>query len=77
MPIIVSTEVTKDLKASQNIYWLSLKDKPVVWAQKALSVARAKPETSTSYLQDFRFDIGSEARKLVERYEEISAISDS
>ncbi len=77
LPIIVSTEVTKDLKASQNIYWLSLKDKPVVWAQKALSVARAKPETSTSYLQDFRFDIGGEARKLVERYEEISAISDS
>jgi len=62
-----SDVITKET-AITNVFFLSLKDSPVIWAEKILETSISSRTDMTSKLKEFGFDITQEAKKLGDFY---------
>lgn len=72
---LVSNNITKELKMTENIEFLDIKENPTVWAEEAirhLDCEGATDRLSANYaMKNSKFDINHEKDKLIMFYEEI------
>ena len=68
LPVVASTEVPTEAKASNNIKWIGLNEKLEYWTDEVLIVKRMNLDDTLRSMQKSGFDISNEARKLEERY---------
>lgn len=68
LPILVSDTITKELKITNKIEYVSLKDSPQIWAKKAIELANLKREDESSYLENAGYDINSVIQELEKMY---------
>lgn len=68
LPIVTSKTVTNELAVTDDVYYLSLNDSPLIWAQKILSLKNSKRESHIADLQAAGFDVKTEAIKMYQYY---------
>lgn len=68
LPVVASTGVPTEVKASNNIIWIDLNEKAEYWAAEVVSVKRVSLDDKLRSMEKSGFDIKNEARKLEERY---------
>ena len=64
---IFSDSITKELKCTENAFYLSLKEKPAKWAEEIVKAVQDKTERKTHVIREY--DIENSARKLVSIYQ--------
>ena len=67
LPILVSNNVSKEIKLTEYIQFLSLEDGASKWAEKAISLNK-KRNSSKSVLEDSKYNIDNVISKLVKIY---------
>lgn len=71
LPIAASDRITKDVKCTENFWYLNIEDAPAVWAKKLLELAQEPAERAANQVQLLRdrgFDIAAEAQHLRQMY---------
>lgn len=67
IPILVSNNVSKEIKLTEYIYFLSLEDGALKWAEKAISLNK-KRNNNKLVLEDSKYNIDNVISKLVKIY---------
>ncbi|GHU02624.1 glycosyl transferase family 1 [Spirochaetia bacterium] len=70
LPVIASTNISKGMKITDLVTWLSLKDGVDVWKDKTLEILAEKEErrNMSSLIADAGYNIITETKKLEDRY---------
>lgn len=71
LPVIASDRITKDVKCTENFWYLNIEDAPAVWAEKLLQLSETPVERTADngkLLREHGFDICQEAEKLRQIY---------
>lgn len=71
LPVIASTEITKESKITSNISFLPLSIKPKAWASKLSEYEQFERKDETESIRKANFDIKTEAKKLEEYYDSL------
>lgn len=71
LPVVASTEVPTEAKASNNVKWIGLNEKAEYWAYEVFNVKRVSLDDTLRSMQKSGFDIHNEAIKLKEIYFDI------
>ena len=71
LPIVKSDYVSDQCIISPNVYTISLKDKPKVWAEKMISILHSfKRSDTSSYIISSHYDVSANVKWLENYYEE-------
>lgn len=68
LPCVVADTVPKESKLGDNIYFLSLNDSPVIWAQKVLRCIKNGRKNNLRSIRSAGYDNKKEAKKLESFY---------
>lgn len=71
LPVVASDRITGDVRCTDNFWYLSIDQDPVVWAEKLMQLSQRPVERSVNHaqlLRDRGFDIYMEAQYLREMY---------
>ena len=71
LPIYASTNITKEVDISDNVEFISLKNKPCIWSEKILNGNNERRKVNPKVIQEKGYDDIVEANRLQKVYIEL------